>query len=120
MPCSLNSVSPGDLLRSFEPKREAQIIPVEAYVKSEYDKSPYARIGKGDKISAEFSLRQNNYTGKDGNMVYSTVVFVESIQFEESVAVTAARHATNAAQATAAQAAAAPVAPAPVPAQVQA
>lgn len=104
-------------------KREAQIIPVEAYVKSDYEKSPYARIGKGDKISAEISLKQNNYTDKKTNeMVYSTVIFVESIQFEESVSVTAARHAANAAQTTAdaAQAAApaAPaVAPAPVPAQ---
>lgn len=104
-------------------KRDSQIIPVEAYVKSDYEKSPFARIGKGDKISAEISLKQNNYTDKKTNeMVYSTVVFVEGIQFEESVAVTTARHAANAAQTTAdaAQAAAPAVAPAPVPAGTQA
>ena len=98
-------------------KRDSQIIPVEAYVK-EYDKSPYARIGKGDKVSVEVSLRQNNYTDKDGNKVYGLVVFAENIQFEESKSVTEARHAANAA-AAAANTEAAP-APAPVPAAPQA
>lgn len=77
-------------------KREAQMIPVETYVK-DYAKSPYANIHKGDKISAECSLRNNNYE-KDGQKVYSTIIFVENITFEESKAVTEARAAERAAQ----------------------
>lgn len=92
-------------------KKESQMIPVETYTK-DYAKSPFARIGKGDKVSLEISLRQNNYTDKDGKAVYGTVIFVESIQFEESKSVTEARRAANAAEAA--------PAPAPVPAEAQA
>lgn len=83
-------------------KRDAQMIPVEAYVK-DYAKSPFALIHKGDKISAECSLRMNNYE-KDGKTVYSTVVFVENITFEESQAVTKARADARAAAEAAAEA----------------
>lgn len=81
-------------------KREAQMIPVEAFTK-DFAKSPFASIHKGDKVSLECSLRNNNYTDKDGKQVYSTIVFVESIQFEESKSVTEARAAENAAKAAA-------------------
>ena len=83
-------------------KREAQMIPVETYVK-EYAKSPYASIHKGDKITVEFSLRNNNYE-KNGTMIYSTIAFVENITFEESKAVTEARAAERAAAQAPAQA----------------
>lgn len=83
-------------------KREAQMIAVEAFTK-DYAKSPFAKIHKGDKVSLECSLRNNNYE-KDGQMVYSTIVFVEGIQFEESKAVTEARAAENAAKAAVAEA----------------
>lgn len=92
-------------------KRGVQIIPVETYTK-DYAKSPFAKIGKGDKVSVEISIRQNNYTDKNGKDVYGIVIFVESIQFEESKSVTEARRAANAA--------AAEPAPAPVPAGAQA
>ena len=75
--------------------RGSQIIPVEAYTQ-DYATSPFTRIHKGDKISVSASLRMNNYTDKTGKAVYSTVVFVESIQFEESKTVTQARAAKNA------------------------
>ncbi len=91
-----------DNFKDKDGKRNAQMIPVEAYVK-DYQKSPYTRIGKGDKISVQVSLRTNNYTDKDGKAVYSTIVFIENLQFEESKAVTEARRAANAQ--TAAQAA---------------
>lgn len=81
-------------------KREAQMIAVETYAK-DFEKSPFAKIHKGDKVSCECSLRNNNYE-KDGQMVYSTIVFVENIQFEESKSVTEARAAENAAKAAAA------------------
>lgn len=78
-------------------KRESQMIPVETYAK-DFAKSPFAHIHKGDKITAECSLRNNNYE-KDGQKIYSTIVFVENITFEESKSVTEARIAERAAQA---------------------
>jgi len=100
--------------KNKEGKRDVQMIPVEAFVKADYDKSPFAKIHKGDKVSVECSLRTNNYE-KDGQMVYSTVVFVEGIQFEESKSVTDARLAAR--DADAATAAAATIAEAPAEAQ---
>lgn len=88
--------------KSKDGKREAQMIPVEAYTK-DFTKSPFAKIHKGDKISAECSIRNNNYTDKDGKMVYSTIIFIENIQFEESKSVTEARAAENAAKAAVAE-----------------
>lgn len=85
-------------------KRDSQMIPVEAFTK-DYAKSPFSMIHKGDKVSLECSLRNNNYVDKDGKQVYSTIVFVENIQFEESKSVTEARAAENAAKAAATSAA---------------
>lgn len=84
-------------------EKTSQMIPVEAYVKADYDKSPFGKIHKGDKVSVECSLRTNNYE-KDGQKIYSTIVFVESIQFEESKSVTEARLAAREAEAAVAEA----------------
>lgn len=106
------TVATEDNYKGKDGKRGAQMIAVEAFTK-DYTKSPYSKIHKGDKVSLECSLRNNNYTDKDGKPVYSTIVFVEAIQFEESKSVTEARAAENAAKAAEAAAAVA-VAPAPV------
>ena len=77
-----------------------QFIPVEAYVKDGSKLGPYALIHKGDKVRVQCELRTNNYVDRAGQQVYSTVMLVESIQFEESKTVTeqrlAARMATQA------------------------
>lgn len=84
--------------KSRDGKRESQMIPVEAYTK-DFDKSPFSRIHKGDKVSISYSLRTNNYVDKNtNNKVYSTVVFVEEIMFDESKSVTEARLADNVAK----------------------
>lgn len=93
--------------KNHDGKRESQMIPVEAFAK-DYAKSPFSRIHKGDKVCIEASLRNNNYTNKDGQKVYSTIVFVENIQFDEAKSVTEARAAARAAE----EAAAAEAAPA--------
>ncbi len=83
-------------------KRDSEMIPVEAYTK-DLAASPFSKIHKGDKISVECSHRSNNYE-KDGQMIYTTILFAEGIQFEESKSVTDARAAENAAKAAAAAA----------------
>ena len=94
--------------------KKSQMIPVESFVKAgvDYTKTPYAALGKGDKIRVQTSLRDNNYTDAAGKKVYGMIVMIESLQFEESKAVTDARHAANVAAA-----ATVPVVAAPVPAQ---
>ena len=41
-------------------------------------------LRKGTKILLEGENRNNNYTGKDGNMVYSDQIIANSIEFAES------------------------------------
>ena len=41
-------------------------------------------LRKGTKILLEGEIRNNNYTGKDGNMVYSDQIIANSIAFAES------------------------------------
>ena len=41
-------------------------------------------LRKGTKILLECEIRNNNYTGKDGNMVYSDQIIANSIEFAES------------------------------------
>ena len=41
-------------------------------------------LRKGTKILLEGEIRNNNYTGKDGNMVYSDQIIANSIEFAES------------------------------------
>lgn len=95
------SIAAQNNYKGSDGKRASQIIPVEAYVRAEYTKSPFAKIHKGDLVSLEYSLRQNNYTKADGTNVYGIVVFIEGITFEESKSVTEARAAANAAAAIA-------------------
>lgn len=92
------TVAVEDNYKGKDGKRGSQMIAVEAYTK-DYTKSPFSMIHKGDKVSLECSLRNNNYVDKDGKQVYSTIVFVENIQFEESKSVTEARAAENAVKA---------------------
>lgn len=40
-------------------------------------------LRKGTKIVLEGEIRNNNYTGKDGNMVYSDQIIANSIEFAE-------------------------------------
>lgn len=92
------TVAVEDNYKGKDGKRGSQMIAVEAYTK-DYTKSPFSMIHKGDKVSLECSLRNNNYVDKDGKQVYSTIIFVENIQFEESKSVTEARAAENAVKA---------------------
>lgn len=90
-------------------KREAQMIPVEGFVSKAYADSPFAKIHKGDKVTLETTLKNNDYKdAKTNEMVYSTVIFINKVTFEESKSVTEARAAENAVKAAEAAVAEAP------------
>ena len=85
-------------------EKDTDFIPIEAFVRAGSN-NPWSLTHKGDLIGIEASIRSNNYTDKNGQTVYSTIIFAESLSFEESKAVTDARRAAQ----TATEAA--PVAP---------
>lgn len=80
--------------------RGSQFLPFEAFVYSNSvtkndDGSEYlgvfSRIHKGDKVSVQYTVRNNNYKDKEGNNHYELILFVEQISLEESKSVTERR-----------------------------
>ena len=87
---------------------KSQFIPLEAYIANPQANPIYTMLKKGDKNSVSYSVSTNNYNDKNGTMHYGIILFVESIQFEESKTQAAARRAAQA-QASAYAAPQAPV-----------
>ena len=53
-------------------------------------------LKKGTKVVVEGQVQNDNYTNKDGQKVYGTVIVVESLEFAESKAASEGRAATSA------------------------
>ena len=65
-------------------KRNVQFIPFESIIsKTKSNLGVYDYMHKGDKVSVQYSVRNNNYE-KDGVMHYGITLFAESITLEES------------------------------------
>ena len=75
-------------------------IPVEAFVRKETDfaKTPFASIHRGDQVALNTALRMDSYV-RNGENVYDLKVVVEDITFLESRQVTQARLAERVAAA---------------------
>ena len=82
-------------------KRGTQFIPLEAFVPADKGLGLYENMGEGDKVKAEFSLRNNNYTDKDGVAHYELIAVIDSIKKQEPKSVTDARKAAKAQEAAA-------------------
>lgn len=94
-------------------KRQSQFIPVEQFLSVNMGKGAWANVTKGSQLQVLAHLESNNYE-KNGETVYGLIVAVDSVNYLETRAETAARRAANAgAQAPAAGDGAAPAAPAP-------
>ena len=89
----LLTIAVQDNFRNRQGTKAAQFIPVSAFVPSSQKRSIYDYIYKGDKISVAYSLRNNNYRDKNGNMHYEIEIFAEDVKIQEPKSVTDARHA---------------------------
>ena len=102
------SVAVQDNYTGKDGKKNTQFVNLEGFVRADKQgNGVYDVIHEGDLIGVEFSVRSNNYE-KNGEMVYSQVLFIEGIDLLEGKAVTDARQARKA-EAAAAEA------PAPAP-----
>ena len=78
-------------------KRSTQFLPLEAFIPVDRKLGVFDMIHAGDKISAAYTVKNNNYTDKNTNkMVYGLVLQIERISFEESKTTTTARQAAKA------------------------
>ena len=78
-------------------KRSTQFLPLEAVIPVDRKLGVFDMVHAGDKISAAYTVKNNNYTDKNTNkMIYGLVLQIERISFEESKTTTTARQAAKA------------------------
>ena len=66
-------------------KRSTQFLPLEAFIPVDRKLGVFDMVHAGDKISAAYTVKNNNYTDKNTNkMIYGLVLQIERISFEES------------------------------------
>lgn len=86
-----------DNYKNPDGKRSTQFLPLEAFIPVDRKLGVFDMIHAGDKISAAYTVKNNNYTDKNTNkMVYGLVLQIERISFEESKTTTTARQAAKA------------------------
>lgn len=78
-------------------KRDSQYISLEGFIPAGKGLGAYELMHKGDMIGLGYTVRTNNYTGKNGEEVYSQVLFIQSVDLKESKQAVANRAARNSA-----------------------
>lgn len=78
--------------------RGTQFIPLEAFIPaSQQTNGVFDYLDCGDLVSVSYTIRNNNYTGKDGNKVYDLTFMVEDVALLEGKAAKKARQEAKAA-----------------------
>lgn len=87
------TVASQDAHRNRSGQKGTQFIQLTAFVPANRNNTIYSLLHKGDKVSCAYSLRNNNYTDKNGIQHFNLEIFVEGIKIQEPKSVTNARHA---------------------------
>ena len=86
-----------DNYKNTNGKRSTQFLPLEAFIPVDRKLGVFDMVHAGYKISAAYTVKNNNYTDKNTNkMIYGLVLQIERISFEESKTTTTARQAAKA------------------------
>lgn len=93
----LLTIAAQDNFKGKDGSRGAQFVSIEALVRADKkDLGAYGYMHKGDLVNIQSSIRTNNYKDKNGEDVFSQVLFAESTTLLEGKNVTNARKAKNA------------------------
>lgn len=88
-----------------EKVKQSQFLNMEALISKDKmaagDIGVYGHMHSGDKITVQGSIRNNDYTDKNSQKVYSLSLFIENVNLEESKSVTDRRMAMRASAADA-------------------
>lgn len=88
-----------------EQTKQTRFVPLEGFIRADKQgNGVYDLMSQGDLVAVQYSVRNNNYTDKNGNPVYGIVLNIEDVQLMESKSVTDARKANKVAAAVAAEA----------------
>lgn len=79
-------------------ERGSQFIPLEAFIPAKQNgNGAYDYLDSGDLVSCSYTLQNNNYKDKHGEMVYGIILLVDSIALLETKVSKEARLAAKAA-----------------------
>ena len=85
------TIAAQDNFKSKDGTRKSQFINLEGFIPANMPNGVYDLMHKGDMVGIEYSVRTNNYTAKSGEMVYSQVLFIQSVDLKETKKSIAAR-----------------------------
>lgn len=89
------TIAASNAYKSSDGSRGAQFIPIEAFIPSDNQSSIYDILAKGMLVTAQYEVRNNNFTDKDGVAHYDIVLQCEAVRIQESKAATEARRAAQ-------------------------
>lgn len=96
------TVAAQDNYKNANNERGTQFVALEAFVSNKSNGlGAFDYMHKGDLVGFEYTVRNNNYTDKNGNNHYGQVLFIQSTDLMESRKSQAARATANAASAAA-------------------
>lgn len=85
----LRVAAQNDFVSKFTGNRESQFIPLEGFISNKVkDNGLYNRIHKGDKVSIQYEVRNNNWIDKEGKKHFDIVMHICQVSFDESKSVT--------------------------------
>lgn len=77
-------------------KRGSQFLPLEAFLSYKQEgNGVYDYLGQGDLVSCSYTILNNNYKDKNGNMVYGLSLLVDTVTLLETKASKEARLAAK-------------------------
>lgn len=86
------TVATQNAFTSADGSRGSQFLPFTDFIPANSKSSIYDLLGKGDRVSVEYTIFNNNFTDADGVQHYDLSLRVDTIKFAETRAAREYRH----------------------------
>lgn len=90
------TIATANAYKSTDGTRGAQFVPIESFIPADNQSSIYDMLSKGMLVTAQYEIRNNNYTDKQGEPHYDIILQADAVRIQESKSVTEARKASHA------------------------
>lgn len=91
------TIAASNAYKGNDGSRGSQFVPLEAFIPADARSTIYDILTKGMLVTAEYEVRNNNYTDRSGEPHYEISLMCDVIRIQESKAATEARRAAQAA-----------------------
>lgn len=93
------TVAAANNYKNRDGSRTSQFLPLEDFIparRARKGNGVYDLMHQGDKVTVQYTIRNNNYTRDNGEQVYNIVLHIDSVRLDETKAITEARQAAKA------------------------